>query len=563
MLEKLQRGLERRILPTLKKNIRGIKVAADSVVEALVKHGNVGRYEFFIAPSLLEKARNTLQSYQPVGHRPGARNITSVTEILGGVDKYRLNAWFDPSGAGGPVLEARRRFQRRLCPVTILSHGFSIHSMLYNWFLRTLLCDLQRCDSIICTSRASREAMLKIMNHVSEEFNREWNTHLEFCGRVDLIPLCVDTEKLMPRDKLKARKRLGLPQKALIILYLGYVSPSKADLLPLFRVLSTISKTNSGHNLLLIIAGSCEPGYEKLINSYIGSLRLQKSVRIITELPDDSKSDLLPAADIFVAPTDSPQESFGLTPVEAMACGVPQVVADWDGYRDTVINGDTGFLVPTYWSKCDSELSVTGDLTGWEMDHLAIGASVAIDIDALTQSLQILISNQSLREQMSRNSRLRATTLYGYGQVAFQYEALWDELSKCADNLPPGLKQGNFLRPSYFSFFSGHASTLLNDDAIVTLTSIGLTALKGMDPWALHRDTLKLRFLDRGILTEMLEVVARSSGSVLSAEVNATRGITIGSIVVSLSSADELQDERVRRHLMWLLKQGLVRIVVV
>ena len=36
---------------------------------------------------------------------------------------------------------------------------------------------------------------------------------------------------------------------------------------------------------------------------------------------------------------DNIQETFGLTPVEAMAAGLPCVMSDWDGYRDTVRDG--------------------------------------------------------------------------------------------------------------------------------------------------------------------------------------------------------------------------------
>ena len=41
------------------------------------------------------------------------------------------------------------------------------------------------------------------------------------------------------------------------------------------------------------------------------------------------------------------QESFGLTPIEAMAAGLPRVISDWDGYRDSVNDGEDGFLIRT------------------------------------------------------------------------------------------------------------------------------------------------------------------------------------------------------------------------
>ena len=50
------------------------------------------------------------------------------------------------------------------------------------------------------------------------------------------------------------------------------------------------------------------------------------------------------AADVFV--TTPWYEPFGITPVEAMACGRPVIGSDTGGIRYTVIDGETGYLVP-------------------------------------------------------------------------------------------------------------------------------------------------------------------------------------------------------------------------
>jgi glycosyltransferase involved in cell wall biosynthesis len=46
--------------------------------------------------------------------------------------------------------------------------------------------------------------------------------------------------------------------------------------------------------------------------------------------------------------SDNIQETFGLTPVEAMACGLPVVISDWNGYKETVDDQREGFLIPTW-----------------------------------------------------------------------------------------------------------------------------------------------------------------------------------------------------------------------
>src|SRR5207244_1790203 len=97
-------------------------------------------------------------------------------------------------------------------------------------------------------------------------------------------------------------------------------------------------------------------------------------------------------------PVDNLQETFGLTPIEAMACGVPQVVSDWDGYRDTVLDGVTGYLVPTVWTRCDDDLRRGVAITGKNLlDHFAIAQSVAVDMRAFGAAVQRLIDDDGLR----------------------------------------------------------------------------------------------------------------------------------------------------------------------
>ena len=56
------------------------------------------------------------------------------------------------------------------------------------------------------------------------------------------------------------------------------------------------------------------------------------------------------AADIFTSLSDNFQETFGITPIEAMSAGLPSVVSDWNGYREGVRDGVDGFRNPTFHS---------------------------------------------------------------------------------------------------------------------------------------------------------------------------------------------------------------------
>ena len=57
------------------------------------------------------------------------------------------------------------------------------------------------------------------------------------------------------------------------------------------------------------------------------------------------------ASDILVSLYDNIQDTNGLTPVEAMAAHLSCVGSDWNGYQDTVVDGETGFRIPAVTAK--------------------------------------------------------------------------------------------------------------------------------------------------------------------------------------------------------------------
>src|SRR6185503_19173934 len=71
-------------------------------------------------------------------------------------------------------------------------------------------------------------------------------------------------------------------------------------------------------------------------------LGVSKDVRFLGKL--SSSADLLRAADLFLLPSST--ESFGLSALEAMACGVPVIASRVGGLPEVVIHGETGALAP-------------------------------------------------------------------------------------------------------------------------------------------------------------------------------------------------------------------------
>jgi glycosyltransferase involved in cell wall biosynthesis len=95
-------------------------------------------------------------------------------------------------------------------------------------------------------------------------------------------------------------------------------------------------------DLRLEIAGTGDHRSE--LERLAASLELGRSVVFHGFVSEERKIDLMRGAWANVFP--SPKEGWGITVIEAAACGTPSLASDSPGLRDSVCHGETGFLVP-------------------------------------------------------------------------------------------------------------------------------------------------------------------------------------------------------------------------
>lgn len=552
----LERAARRRVPAEMHRApVRGSQVAVKYLLRAFLRSRSA-RLEVFVPPqNARPPSRSELRQHGATAESFG---LHSAFELLEGIDRFNFTAWLDLTGDIAHALRVRSIGPARLYPVVAVAHGLSAHQLLFNWFLRVLCSGVLPCDSFACTSRAARVTVHRIFDQVASRFNRQFGTRLSYSGRTDLIPLCVDTDELRPRDKLLARAKVGLPKDAFVILFIGHLSlPDKADLFPLLRVLAQLAEEFPKRNLILVAAGTERGHYAEALKRYARALGVSKQIRTMLDISDETRNLLLSAADLLASPADGLAEAFGLTPVEAMASGLPQVVADWDGYRDTVVDGETGFLVPTRWTPCTADLNETGPLLGWTFDHFAAAQSVAVDLGALADRLRHLIQNEGLRQRMSEASRKRALAYYSPEIVTRRYCELWAELSGIARALPNAPPREGFDRPHYWECFGHYASIPLGRATTVGLTDQGREALR-LEGALLppHSDYVNLPVLDEGLLRDVLaEVGGRfpSEGAVDDAN---SEPVSIADLANKLANGRTA--DCVVRHVMWLIKYGLV-----
>ncbi|HEY2148988.1 MAG TPA: glycosyltransferase [Pirellulales bacterium] len=166
---------------------------------------------------------------------------------------------------------------------------------------------------------------------------------------IRVVPCGFDRAELWPIDKAEARSHLGLPIDERIVLHLGRLVPRKgAD--NVVRGFARWIRRQWHPARLYIVGGETDlPSAEA--TPEIGRLqRITEEERMTPYVVFAGRAGRATlkywysAADVFV--TTPWYEPFGITPVEAMACGTPVIGADVGGIKYSIENGRTGLLVP-------------------------------------------------------------------------------------------------------------------------------------------------------------------------------------------------------------------------
>jgi glycosyltransferase involved in cell wall biosynthesis len=85
--------------------------------------------------------------------------------------------------------------------------------------------------------------------------------------------------------------------------------------------------------------------YFQEIEEKIGGLNLVSDVTLVMDTPPEKMSAVYQEHDVFLLP--SIDEPFAISPLEAMANGIPAIVTDSNGCQEHIINGENGFVIPS------------------------------------------------------------------------------------------------------------------------------------------------------------------------------------------------------------------------
>lgn len=218
--------------------------------------------------------------------------------------------------------------------------------------------------------------------------------------KITIIPCGFNPHEFYPLDRLLARMVLKLDPKEFIVLQLGRMVPRKG-IDNVIKAIARLRRTATSVRLLVVGGETDDTSAEK--NPEIARLQqiameagVGDQVTFTGRKQRDELKYYYAASDVFV--TTPWYEPFGITPLEAMACGTPVIGSNVGGIKYSVEDGKCGFLVSPN------------------------------DPDALAGRIFELIYDVPLRENMRLNAIRRVNTLFTWSKVTDMMVALYERV---------------------------------------------------------------------------------------------------------------------------------------
>ncbi len=220
-------------------------------------------------------------------------------------------------------------------------------------------------------------------------------------AKIVIIPCGFDPTELAPISKPLARFALNIPPDERVLLQLGRMVARKGVDTAVRGFARLVHRHGIAARLLIVGGESDDP--DPAATPEIARLQAVAAEENVADLVTfvgrrgrETLKYYYSAADVFV--TVPWYEPFGITPVEAMACGTPVVGSNVGGIKYTVRDGETGYLVPPR------------------------------DPDKLAERLAHLYQHPKLMNLLSRQAIRRANDLFTWEKVATAVAALYEEV---------------------------------------------------------------------------------------------------------------------------------------
>jgi D-inositol-3-phosphate glycosyltransferase len=413
-------------------------------------------------------------------------------------------------------------------------------------------------DALVCTSPSVKTAVEAMFDDWAEYLKGRFGGQSDIRPSLPLIPLGVDGEKFAEAaqseaGRLALRTMLGVADDAILVIWVGRLSFfEKAFPQPMMLAIQAAAQA-SGKSVHFAMIGWF-PNGEEGAEMYREAARAHAPDVNFHILNGNDKALLNQAwagADVFISLVDNIQETFGITPIEAMAAGLPVVISDWDGYRYTVRDGIEGFLIPTL---IGSPNSATADLVSMHVagqrtyqQYVGVVAQhTAVNIGVATKVLTELFHSKDLRKKLGSAGQQRIREMFDWKVVAPQYVSLATELAAIRSH-------------SVASFVTGQGQNPVKNDPFYSFKGFATNVLETTSRLRLSERYQKSELLrSRGLKLDMFAANWRANWgeieTVLTAlETNGSQ--TVGDILARFPAG---RHSFVQMALLWLAKMGWI-----
>ncbi len=411
-------------------------------------------------------------------------------------------------------------------------------------------------DALICTSRAVRAATEAQLEATRDYMTHRLGVRTHNSPMLETIPLGINCDEFAysEESRKKWRAELDIPEDAIVALYVGrFNMQAKMNPVPMALAMEAAAQ-KLGKPLYWVMSGWATN--EEYAERYHGDTRAacpSVGYRIVDGRRKDVRFSIWSVADFFLSLSDNIQETYGLTPLEAMAAGLPCVVSDWDGYRESVREGLDGFRIATYAPRPGLGRDLAYRYAhGWSDYSYYIGAAsqmAAVDLEAAAEAIYTLAANPDLRKRMGQTAQKQARSALDWKVLIPRYEALWEEQNKRRKAAPRAQDPRNVAQNPWrldpFQMFASYPTEWLTPTTMVSL-------MPGMT-W----EEAKLRLTRKlaNYTSVMLPSIAEAEA--LYAALAATPQALAADLVAGFPPP---RRQFMERSLLWFAKYGVARI---
>lgn len=220
----------------------------------------------------------------------------------------------------------------------VVAHGLEITRLKRRKELDLFKKVVSNSALVLCVSRFTRDAIIDRLDHIKTD-------HVKF------LPNGVDISRFFPVEiNSSFYEKYDLPAGGDLILTLARIIKRKAHDVVIRSMPDILKKHPSAH---YVIAGPHRKNesYLALLKNLSKELGVEKNISFIDYIPEEDLKTIYSASKVYIMASRTyhktgDSEGFGITFLEANACGCPVIGSTEGGIPDAVIDGENGLLIP-------------------------------------------------------------------------------------------------------------------------------------------------------------------------------------------------------------------------